>query len=90
MQGEQRVGVLGAERPAVGGIAGLQQHGMALRRGWQRRDPADIELGSVVLDDANPAGVDVDSGVRRSATTASGAQLSQNSRATVMNSSARW
>ena len=89
MQGEQRVGVLGAERATVGGIAGLQQHRMALRRGRQGGDTAHVELRPAMFDDADAAGVDVDSVLPVGDARRRSAQLSQNSRATVMNSSAR-
>jgi hypothetical protein len=63
MQCEQRVGVLGAERPPVRGVAGLQHHRMPLGCWRPRRNPAHVEVRAVVLDLANASGIDVDSAV---------------------------
>lgn len=63
MQREQGVGVLGAEVPAVAGVAGLQQHRVALRPGGQRGHTAHVELPAVMLDDADARGIGVGSGV---------------------------
>ena len=63
VQREQRVGVLGAERAAVRGVAGLQQHRMSLRRGAaasRRRGRRTADRGARP---PNAAGVDVDSAV---------------------------
>ena len=90
VQGEQHIGVLGAERPAFRGVARLQQHGMTLRRARQSRDAADVELRAAVLAPSGCGRGRRRHRLSRSAITASAAQLSQNSRATVMNSSARW
>ena len=90
VQSEQSIGMLGAERAAVGGVTGLQQHRMALRPGGQRRGAADGELRTPVLDGVNTGGVDIDAVV---AVGQHGvgcpAVPDQNARATVMNSSAR-
>jgi hypothetical protein len=59
MRREHRVGVLGTEVAAVVGIAGLQNHQVALRAGGQRCDPAHVELRAVMLDGADSAGADV-------------------------------
>ena len=61
MHRECRIGILGQERPPVGGVTRLQQHRMALRRARQGGDTAHVELGPAVFDDTNAAGVDVDS-----------------------------
>ena len=63
VQGEQRVGVVGAEVAALVGVAGLQQNRMALRTGRQRRNPSYVEVRAVMADRSDPAGIDVDSGI---------------------------
>src|ERR1700758_2359379 len=51
----------GTERPTVVGVAGLQQHRMSLRPGRQRRQSAHIELGTMMVDARDAAGIDVGS-----------------------------
>ena len=62
VQGEQGVGVPGAEPTALVGVAGLQQYRMALRPGRQRRETAHVELRTRVFDAADPIRIDVDLG----------------------------
>ena len=62
VQGEQGVGVLGAEVAAVFRVAGLQQYWMALRPRGQRGDAADVELRTVMLDGVDSGRIGVDPG----------------------------
>src|ERR1700756_3229162 len=53
----------GTERPTFVGVAGLQQHRMSLRPGRQRRQSTHIELGTMMVDGRDAAGIDVGPGV---------------------------
>src|ERR1700684_3387447 len=59
MQGEQRIGVVGAEVAAVVGVSGLQQNRMSLWPRGQRRNSVPIELRAVMVAHSHPVGMEI-------------------------------
>ena len=85
---EDDVGVLGGELAPAVGVAGLDQHRMALRAARDVERPVDRELVAAMVEGPDRGRIDEHAALA-SATTASSVQVSHSWRATSMNSSAR-